>query len=136
GNKFSPVLGECELVSVGPSPVQTLTIAKFAALPRTPAAAKKLEDKAVLARVRIVDIDKSEKSRVTYTVADAATKSKRAPAAKVVVDTFYDSDRTKELHAVKKGETWYALGVAGGLTATPSFRDAVLLKEAPKGVKK
>lgn len=134
GNKFSPVLGDCELVRAGPNPAQTVTIAKFAKLP--PDAAKKLEGKAVLARVRIVDIDKSEKSRVTYTVADADNKSKTAPTVKVWVDTFYDSDRTKELHAVKKGETWYALGVADGLTGTPRFWDAVLLKEAPGGVKK
>jgi hypothetical protein len=99
------VLSECEVVRVGPSHVQTVTITKFAALPRTPAAAKKLEGKAVLAPVRIVNIDKSEKSPVTYTVADAADKSKTAPTTKVVVDTFYDSERTKELHAVKKGET-------------------------------
>jgi len=136
GNRFSPVLGECEVVRVGPSPVRTVTIAKFAALPRTPAAAKKLEGKAVLARVRVVDIDKSEKSRVTYTVADAANKSKTAPTTKVVVDTGYDSERTKELHAVKKGETGYALGVAHDLTGTPRFWDAVLLKKAPTGVKK
>jgi hypothetical protein len=136
GNKFSPVLADCELVSVGPCPAQTVTVAKLAGLKRTPAAARMLEGKAVLARVRIVDIDKKEKGRVTYTVADFNNRSKKPTTIKVVVDTLFDRDRTNELHAIKTGETWYALGVGDNLTSTPRLKDAVLLKEAPKGVKK
>jgi hypothetical protein len=132
GNKFSPVLADCELVSVGPSPAQTVTVAKLAGLKSTPAAARMLEGKAVLARVRIVDIDKKEKGRVTYTVADFNNRSKKPTTIKVVVDARYDRDRTDELGAVKKGDTLYALGVGDSLTSTPRIRDAVLLKEAPK----
>jgi hypothetical protein len=132
GNKFSPVLEDCELVSVGPSPAQTVTVAKLAGLKRTPAAARALNGKAVLVRVRIVDIDKSEKGRVTFTVAEFNNRSKKPTTVKVVVDTFRDRERTDELHSVKKGEIWYALGVADNLTTAPRLLDAVLLKEAPK----
>ncbi len=135
-NRFSPVLGKCELVSVGPSPAVLVTQAKLKAMFAKPADAKKNEDRPVVLRVRVVSLDKSERSRVTYAVTDATSKAKSPPTTEVVVDTHFDSDRIKELHAVKPGEVCYVLGVARSALGTVRLWDAVLLKEPPEGMKK
>jgi hypothetical protein len=132
-NERFPVLEGCELVGVGPSPAAPVTLSKLRAMFLKPAEARRNDGKAVIARVRIVKIDASGKSRVVYTVAGVGGKSKLT--TQVFVDTFYDPGRTAELHKVKAGEVWYALGVADDQTGTPRFWAATLLKEPPEGVK-